>query len=362
MSGTNWMLYGATGATGVLIAEEAIRRGQRPILAGRNAETLAPLAEGLGLPWVAVSLDDKVRLEQAVSEVGAVLNAAGPFGATVQPLVQACLASGTHYLDIAGEIAAQQEVFSQERAAQKRNIALIAGVGFGVTAGNSIAAYVAAQVPHANTLELAVKASNRQESAGAAKSVLGAIAGGGFVYRDGQLVPLRLGKGLKKLQFPDGEFDILPVPSADLEAAFRATRVANITAFGPFKPAAAFLLPLVQWAVSRKPIRRRLEATIDKKRTQKVDEKARPHVSYAWARASNKDGQQAEAWLELGEGYGFTAASSVRAIERVQQGGLSGALTPAQAFGADFVLDIKGVRRWSKSPLVTGKSKGESTV
>src|SRR6185295_10247883 len=92
VSHTPWMIYGAAGATGTLIAEEAIRRGHQPILAGRSAEALAALGKRLGLPWRAVGLDEPDRLEQAVSEVDAVLNAAGPFIATAPPLVQACLA------------------------------------------------------------------------------------------------------------------------------------------------------------------------------------------------------------------------------------------------------------------------------
>ncbi len=37
MSHTTWMIYGAAGTTGTLIAEEAIRRGHQPMLAGRSA-------------------------------------------------------------------------------------------------------------------------------------------------------------------------------------------------------------------------------------------------------------------------------------------------------------------------------------
>jgi short subunit dehydrogenase-like uncharacterized protein len=32
-----WMLYGAVGYTGTLIAQHALDRGHQPILAGRNA-------------------------------------------------------------------------------------------------------------------------------------------------------------------------------------------------------------------------------------------------------------------------------------------------------------------------------------
>src|SRR5215469_40053 len=96
----SWMLYSAAGATGTLIAEEAIRRGHQPLLAGRSAESLASLGKHLGLPWMAVGLDEPGRLQRAVSQVDVVLNAAGPFIVTAPPLVQACLVAGTHYLDI----------------------------------------------------------------------------------------------------------------------------------------------------------------------------------------------------------------------------------------------------------------------
>ena len=36
MNGRDWVLYGANGYTGALIAEEAKRQGGRPILAGRR--------------------------------------------------------------------------------------------------------------------------------------------------------------------------------------------------------------------------------------------------------------------------------------------------------------------------------------
>ena len=352
MSHTTWMLYGATGTTGTLIAEQAIRCGHQPILAGRSAASLAALGNRLGLPWIAVGLDAPDQLQRAVSDVDAVLNAAGPFIATAPPLVEACLAAQTHYLDIAGEIPALQHLFTRDQLARERNIALIGGVGFGVVASNSLVKYVADQLPSATMLELAVKADNGQTSQGATKSVLEVLAGGGRVYRDGHLVPYRLGKGLKAFRFPDGTVDILPVPSGDLEAAYRATGIANITAFIPFRRAAALLLPLLQLGLSLGPIRGWLQAAVDNQGTrQPASQVGGQRTSYAWARATNQNGHQVEAWLELGEGYHFTAASSVQAIEQVLRDQPSGVLTPAQAFGADFVLTIEGVRRWDAAPL-----------
>lgn len=348
MSQATWMIYGATGETGTLVAEEAVRRGQKPVLAGRSEHKLVPLAKRLGLPWVVVDLTDQTQLQKALSQVEVVLNLAGPFMATAPALVEAALATGTHYLDISGEIPVLQHLLARDEEARTRGVALIGGVGFGSVATNGLAKYVADQLPGAVTLEVAVKADNGQSSPGAAKSTLQVLARGGHVYRNGHLVSFRLGKGLKQLPFPDGPTDILPVPSGDLVAAYQATGIPNVTASIPFRRAVAPFLPLVQGMLSIQPLRRRLEAAIDKRRGRggSKEEGSKPRASYSWARATDQNGRQVEAWLELGEGYQFTAASSVQAVMRVLHDHPSGTLMPAQAFGWDFVLGIEGVRRW----------------
>lgn len=348
MSHSHWMLYGATGETGMLVAEEAVRRGQKPVLAGRSEQKLVSLAERLGLPWIVLDLQDQAQLQKALSEVEAVLNVAGPFMATAPALVAACLSTGTHYLDISGEIPVLQYLLTHDNEARTRGVALIGGVGFGSVATNGLATYVANQLPGATTLEVAAKADNRRSSRGATKSTLEVLARGGYVYRNGRLISYRLGKGLKKLQFPNGPIDMLPVPSGDLVAAHYATGIPNVTAFLPFRRAVVPFLPLLQGLLSIRPLRQQLEAAIEKRgggRSGEVEERTQP-TSYSWARATDQHGRQVEAWLELGEGYQFTAASSVQAVIRVLRDHPVGTLMPAQAFGWDFVLGIEGVRRW----------------
>ena len=113
----NWMMYGATGYTGRLVAEEAVRRGHRPLLAGRSAAGLMPLAGQLGRDWVAVSLDDAKALHEAVARVELVYHAAGPFVHTSAPMRRACLAVGTNYIDITGELEVFQQTYKQHEVA-----------------------------------------------------------------------------------------------------------------------------------------------------------------------------------------------------------------------------------------------------
>ena len=74
MSGAqSWMLYGAAGHTGAVIAQHARKRGHQPILAGRNAAAVAALAERLDLPHRAVRLDDPAALSAALDGMELVL-------------------------------------------------------------------------------------------------------------------------------------------------------------------------------------------------------------------------------------------------------------------------------------------------
>src|SRR5512132_416876 len=94
-----FLLYGANGYTGQLIAELARERGLAPILAGRAADKVRPLAERLGVPWRAFAVG-----HPDLRGAELVLNCAGPFSATSGPMVDACLGAKAHYLDITGEI------------------------------------------------------------------------------------------------------------------------------------------------------------------------------------------------------------------------------------------------------------------
>ena len=55
------MLYGAYGSTGRLILDEALRRGHRPILAGRDGAQLSALGQATGLSTVQLPLETARR-------------------------------------------------------------------------------------------------------------------------------------------------------------------------------------------------------------------------------------------------------------------------------------------------------------
>ena len=73
-----WMIYGANGYTGQLAAEEAARRGLKPVLAGRNADALEALGKRLKLPVRIFALDNPAAVRAGLKGVGLVLHCAGP--------------------------------------------------------------------------------------------------------------------------------------------------------------------------------------------------------------------------------------------------------------------------------------------
>src|SRR5262245_8951509 len=101
---TNWMLYGAYGRMGRLIIDEALRRGHRPILAGRDASQLLVVARETGVITQHLSLEDDRAIRAALADVRCVLLAAGPYTQTGPAMRAACLDAGCSYLDINGEI------------------------------------------------------------------------------------------------------------------------------------------------------------------------------------------------------------------------------------------------------------------
>lgn len=348
-----WLLYGAYGYTGQLIIEEALRRGHRPTLSGRSAEKLEPLGRRYALPIAPVSLEDTAALRKVVEEHRLVLHAAGPFIHTAEPMRRACLSVGAHYLDITGEIPVFEDSFAADREARERGVVVMSGVGFDVVPTDCLARYVAEKVKDPKTLDIGISALG-STSAGTMKSSVESLARGGRVRRDGMLIPWPIGKGARRLRFTYAERSAVPIPWGDLVTAFHTTGIPNITTYMTFPKRQVQVMSLAGRAfpllLRPAPVRRLVNALIDRKVEGPDEQTRRRSRSYVYARAESANGEAAEAWLETIEGYHLTAITSVLAVERTLGSELRGALTPARAFGADFVLEVPDTKRFDSLP------------
>ncbi|GAB4524461.1 MAG: saccharopine dehydrogenase NADP-binding domain-containing protein [Anaerolineae bacterium] len=353
----NWMIYGATGYTGQLIAHEAVKRGHQPVLAGRSEEKLRPIAEKLGLRYSVFGLNDMFTAVgglQAAGDIQLVLHAAGPFIHTSEPMLKACLQVGAHYLDITGEIRVLENHFLYDQKARERGILVMSGVGFDIVPSDCLNKYVADQLPDAVHLEVVISALTPSESdlgisSGTLKSMLEMMPGGGYVRRGGTLMPYDFGAGEARFRFPQGEMTAVAIPWGDLATAYRTTGIPNITTYMtlPREPIQAMRLfgGVMARLMRIRAARQWVSGQIDQFLTGPTAETRDAARTVVYARATNRMGETAEAWLETVEAYRFTAEASVLAVEHVLQGDYHGALTPAQAFGADFVLNVETTRR-----------------
>jgi short subunit dehydrogenase-like uncharacterized protein len=196
MSGRiEWMIYGANGYSGHLVAAEARPRGLNPVLAGRRAGPIAKLAAELGLPMRVFGLDDAPVAAAAIADIAVVANCAGPFAATSAPMIDACLTSRAHYLDITGEIEVFVAAHRRHADAEAVGIVICPGVGFDVIPTDCMAAVLKEALPNATHLVLAFEARGPMSPGTARTMALSLRLGqhGGRVRRNRVIeeVPLR---------------------------------------------------------------------------------------------------------------------------------------------------------------------------
>jgi short subunit dehydrogenase-like uncharacterized protein len=337
--GQHWMVYGANGYTGELIAREAVRRGLRPILAGRNADAVARLARELGLEWRAFDLD-----RTDLSGISLVLHCAGPFVHTSRPMVDACLAAGAHYLDITGEIGVFESIFARAEEARQRGVTLLPGVGFDVVPTDCLAAMLHARLPDATSLALAFSPRGGGISRGTMKTAIEGAAYGGAIRRDGVITPVPQLWDVREIEFSSGTRTAASIPWGDVSTAFHTTGIPDIRVYSAQSPRAIrrmkrmrFVLPLLRVA----PLRRLAQSYAGRHAGPDDRQRAAGSVEL-WGEASNARGAAITMTMTVAEGYTFTARSAVEAAMRVLAGPKPGAFTPAQLLGPDFVRGIEG--------------------
>lgn len=344
MTRGSWVLYGATGVTGQLIAEAAVRRGHRPTLAGRTVERLRSLGERLELPWQAVDLHDPAALKGLVGSSALTLLVAGPFHETSRPVVEACLATRAHYLDLANEIPVLESIYARDSQARRAGVTLLPSVGFGTVAADTLVRHLVDFLPAADRLDLTVDPYTAGSSPGARANALRVISEGSRVVRGGKLVPVRWGSKAPGAVIPDTARTVFSVPSGELSAARRTTGIPHITVSRPSNlpsAVAGVLLPALSVLARSQTVQRRAEAgTAGASPVPDPTKRSR-----VWARAWEPEGRSATATLEAGEGYGFSAESAVLAVEAVLASPAAGAFTPGALLGADFALRIPETRR-----------------
>ena len=342
-----WMIYGANGYTGQLVAVEATRRGLNPVLAGRRAGPIERLAAELNLPARVFDLGDAAAAAAALAGMAIVANCAGPFAATSAPMIDTCLISRTHYLDITGEIDVFVAAQRRHAEAQAAEIVICPGVGFDVIPTDCIAAVLKEALSDASHLVLAFDADGPMSS-GTARTLVESFGLGhssGRVRRNGMIEEVPLAHYRRRIDFAGGSAMAIAIPWGDLATAGFSTGIPNIETYAAVPRATAYASRALNWlrpllaSAPGQVLLHRLANRI----SGPSEEQLRTGRSRLWGEVRNAAGERRTAHLETGNGYRLTADGTIMAVQFLLNAAPSGGYyTPSMLMGARCVERLPG--------------------
>ncbi len=333
-----WALMGSTGVTGRLVLDEALRRGHRPALVGRDRRKLRQLADPHDLETFAFDLTDTVPLTHFL-DGRPVLNAAGPYALTAGPMIEAALRGGTDLIDLSGELDVVASTLKRNTLAQQSGSVLITGAGFGVAASDGLALQIIERLGGAEWMRVSVSAQSAYSSPAVGESVIGVLAGGGFEVVAGQLVPRPIGsRRWSEVASNGGRLSFGSAPLAELAALSHVADVPHIVAGVPMPAAQAMAMGLLSPALKlilKWPSARRVFSKTGGHSASGGSQKE--FISEVWIEARHGT-KRATGHLVGGEGYALAASIAVSTVEALAaRRPKPGAYTPGSAFGAHFI-------------------------
>ncbi|MGB0495165.1 MAG: saccharopine dehydrogenase family protein [Kangiellaceae bacterium] len=343
----NIMIYGANGYTGELIAEYAIERGLKPILAGRNKPEIETLAKKLELDSRVFSLDFALNIENALKDIDIVIHCAGPFSATAEPMMNACIATKTHYTDITGEIAIFEMAQDKNLLAQEAGVVLCPGVGFDVIPTDCLASQLKDKLPDATHLQLGFD-SGSGLSPGTAKTSVEGLGDGGKIRKDGHIIQVPLAHKCQTIDFGNGEKNAMTIPWGDVSTAYYSTGIPNIEVYIPISPKGASNIRKMNWFrwlfklnFVQKQMKKKAAATsLGPNKEQRA--KLR---TFVWGKVTNANGDSVTGKIETCNGYELTYLGAVEVAQFLLSNDVNGgAFTPSKLINNQLVHQLAGVK------------------
>ncbi len=314
------MIYGATGYTGRMVAEHAKAAGTPIVLGGRTEKPLADLATKLGVEYRVFALDDAALIDPSLIDIGAIVNAAGPFMRTAKILIAAAIRNGVHYIDTAAELDSYRLAEQLDAEAKAAGVMLLPGGGGSVAMLGSLAGHAVARVKTARKIRIALHVAgglSRGSAISATENMTAdtlARVGSELVTVDGSIQTFDFGRGL---------VESFQVTLPDLITIWRASGVPNIETFvhvtGDGFPQGD-LSALPDGPTEQDRLDNRYQAVVE---------------------VTDADGTVVRSILDTVNGYSFTAIAVAEAGRRVIAGEVRpGFQTPAGLFGSGFAETI----------------------
>jgi short subunit dehydrogenase-like uncharacterized protein len=342
------MLYGANGYTGYLILKEMLELGISTIAAGRNKEAIEEISDKYHVESRVFELTSSESIVSQLKGVSVVLHAAGPFVHTAKPMMDACIASGIHYLDITGEIPVFSLAQKKSEAAKTAGIMMMPGVGFDVVPTDCMARYLSELMPNATKLQLAFSNYGGRVSQGTARSALEGISYPGSERKDGKIIPVPKANKSMTVPFLEGKPRFaMQIPWGDVFTAYHSTGIPNIETYMAIRKETfdrmRFITKYFSFLFKMPFIKTYLANKIKKMPIGPNEEERKNGFTMVYGKVSNELGNHIEARLKVAEGYKFTALSAALICKKVLEGDLkSGFQTPSSCYGKELYKLVPG--------------------
>lgn len=317
------MIYGAAGYTGRLVSANVKAAGLDFVIAGRQQDEakLLPLASEIDVEYRLFAVDDLPGREAAFADVSVLLNCAGPFIRTAEPLMRACLAAKAHYLDIAAELDSYRLAEKLDGEAKAAGVMLLPGSGGSVAMLGCLAGHAAKRVAAPRSLSIALDVAGGF-SRGSAVSASENVTTECLRRVDGTLIG-RSPEEVRDFDFGYGPATCFPVTLPDLITIWRATHIPNIETF----------VHVTEGAFPEGDL-----AAMPEGPTLEQREANRYHAA---VEVIGEDGTVVRSILDTVNGYTFTTMAAAEAARRVVNGeARPGFQTPADLFGDGFAETI----------------------
>jgi short subunit dehydrogenase-like uncharacterized protein len=244
------VLFGATGFTGGLTAEYLARHsdaGTKWAVAGRSRDKLEALRGRLGdahteLPILHADVSDPASLRRLAESTKVVITTVGPYINYGEPLVAACAAAGTDYVDLTGEPEFVDLMWLRHHAeAEQSGARLVHSCGFDSIPYDLGALFTVGQLPEGAPIELQGFVSTKGTFSGgtyhSAIHIMGRLRQGAQVARERRSKEQRPSdrrvKGVagKPHNEPLAGGWVVPFPTIDPQTVLRSARA--LDRYGP---------------------------------------------------------------------------------------------------------------------------------
>jgi hypothetical protein len=320
-------VYGATGHTGHLVLAELRRRALPVVAIGRCADKLDELH---GIATRIAQTDDPDALDRAISGATVVINCAGPFLDTAQPVIESALRMRVNYLDVTAEQQSARDTFANyDHAARTGGVKMVPAAGFFGGLAELLMKSAMRGWDKADQVRIGVALDGWHPTAGTrATGERNTVPR--VILSHGVLAEPETASLPDEWDFPApfGLQDVTSVPLSEIIAIARDARIINARSFMNLLPLTELNDPLTPAPVA-------------------IDALGRSAQKFAVDVIAANGGKQRRAYAIGQDIYAITASIIVEAAERIFVGGAdstsNGALTLGELFEPCEFLDAVSV-------------------